>query len=104
MIGRSLIVVFACVTLVVPCSAQTNSPIDANTAWSLAAVGDVIMNRRLTQFDHPGDPGFYGMAQQLRAADATFMNLEQSIGELVCAEQGTTKGAQRICCVRTFNQ
>lgn len=82
MTRRSLIVVAACATFVVPCSAQTDSPIGATTAWSLAAVGDVIMNRRLTQFDHPGDPGFYGMAQHLRAADATFMNLEQSIFRL----------------------
>lgn len=82
MIRRSLIVVAACATLVAPCWAQINSPIDANTTWSLAAVGDVIMNRRLTQFDDPGDPGFYGMAQHLRAADATFMNLEQSIFRL----------------------
>ena len=82
MIRRSLIVAATCVTFGVPCSAQTRSPIDSNTPWTLAAAGDVIMNRRLTQFDHPGDPGFYQMAQHIRAADAAFMNLEQSIFRL----------------------
>ena len=82
MIRRSLIVAATCVTFVVPCSAQTRSPIDSNTPWTLAAAGDVIMNRRLTQFDHTGDPGFYQMAQHIRAADAAFMNLEQSVFRL----------------------
>jgi poly-gamma-glutamate synthesis protein (capsule biosynthesis protein) len=40
------------------------------------------MNRRLVQFDQPGDPGFYEMAQLIRGADASFMNLEQSVFRL----------------------
>ncbi len=42
--------------------AQTRSPIDSSTRWTLAAVGDVIMNRRTAPFDHPGDPGFHELA------------------------------------------
>ena len=62
--------------------AQSRSPIDSDTRWTLAAVGDVIMNRRLEQFDHPGDPGFHELANRIRAADAAFMNLEQSVFRL----------------------
>ena len=62
--------------------AQSRSPIDSNIRWTLAAVGDVIMNRRLEQFDHPGDPGFHELANVIRAADAAFMNLEQSVFRL----------------------
>ncbi|MEE2669971.1 MAG: CapA family protein [Gemmatimonadota bacterium] len=63
-------------------AAQSRSPIDSETQWTLAAVGDVIMNRRLEQFDHPGDPGFHELANVIRAADAAFMNLEQSVFRL----------------------
>jgi poly-gamma-glutamate capsule biosynthesis protein CapA/YwtB (metallophosphatase superfamily) len=81
-IRRSLIAAAACLTLAAPLVGQTNSPIDSNTPWTLAAVGDVIMNRTLMQFDHAGDPGFHEMAEQIRTADAAFMNLEQSIFRL----------------------
>ena len=57
-----------------PLLAQSTSPIGPETTWTLAAVGDVIMNRRITQFDHPGDPGFHRLAELIRAADAAFMN------------------------------
>jgi poly-gamma-glutamate synthesis protein (capsule biosynthesis protein) len=40
------------------------------------------MNRRLRQFDHAGDPGFHQMVEQIRAADAALMNLEQSVFRL----------------------
>ena len=33
--------------------AQTRSPIGSDTRWTLAAVGDVIMNRRTAPLDHP---------------------------------------------------
>ena len=56
--------------------AQSRSPIQPNTRWTLAAVGDVIMNRRTAPFDHPGDPGFHELANIIRGADAAFMNLE----------------------------
>lgn len=59
--------------------AQTRSPIEPDTRWTLSAVGDVIMNRRLSQFDHPGDPAFHDMANVIRETDVAFMNLEQSI-------------------------
>ena len=62
--------------------AQTRSPIDADTRWTLAAAGDVIMNRRVMQFDHPGDPGFHDLARIIQGADAAFMNLEQSVFRL----------------------
>ena len=35
-------------------SAQSRSPVGPDTRWTLSAVGDVIMNRRLEQFDHRG--------------------------------------------------
>lgn len=79
---RSLAIAAAATTFAVPCTAQTLSPIDSSTRWTLAATGDVIMNRRLIQFDHPGDPGFHEMAQLIRASDAAFMNLEQSVFRL----------------------
>ena len=62
--------------------AQSRSPIDAETRWTLAAVGDVIMNRRTAPFDHPGDPGFHDLANIIRATDAAFLNLEQSVFRL----------------------
>jgi len=62
--------------------AQTRSPIEPQSEWTLATVGDVIMNRRLNQFDHPGDPAFHEMANLVRSADAGFLNLEQSVFRL----------------------
>ena len=63
-------------------SAQSRSPVGPDTHWILSAVGDVIMNRRLAQFDHPGDPAFHDMANIIRETDAAFMNLEQSVFRL----------------------
>ena len=63
-------------------SAQSRSPVGPDSRWTLSAVGDVIMNRRLAQFDHPGDPAFHDMANVIRGADAAFMNLEQSVFRL----------------------
>ena len=63
-------------------AAQSRSPIDPDTRWTLAAVGDVIMNRRLAQFDTPADPGFHEMADVIRGADIAFLNLEQSVFRL----------------------
>jgi poly-gamma-glutamate synthesis protein (capsule biosynthesis protein) len=65
-----------------PLAAQSRSPVGADGRWTLAAVGDVIMNRRLAQFDHPGDPAFHEMAELIRAQDASFLNLEQSVFRL----------------------
>ena len=62
--------------------AQSRSPIDSETRWTLSAVGDVIMNRRTAPFDHPGDPGFHDLANIIRATDAAFLNLEQSVFRL----------------------
>ncbi|MCY3731805.1 MAG: CapA family protein [Rhodospirillaceae bacterium] len=58
--------------------AQTDPIAGPQTEWSLAAVGDVIMNRRVAPFDQPGDPAFHELANLVRAADAAFLNLEQS--------------------------
>ena len=63
-------------------AAQSSSPIHPDTRWTLAAVGDVIMNRRTAPFDHPGDPGFHELANIIRGVDAAFMNLEQSVFRL----------------------
>jgi poly-gamma-glutamate capsule biosynthesis protein CapA/YwtB (metallophosphatase superfamily) len=61
-----------------PAVSQSRSPIGPGTRWSLAAVGDVIMNRRIIQYDHPEDPAFHEMANLIRGTDAAFLNLEQS--------------------------
>lgn len=65
--------------LVIPAFAQTSSTIGPQVEWSLAAAGDVIMNRRVAPFDQPGDPAFHNLANLVRSADAAFMNLEQSV-------------------------
>ena len=63
-------------------SAQSRSPVGPGSHWTLSAVGDVIMNRRLAQFDHAQDPGFHDLANIIRGADAAFVNLEQSVFRL----------------------
>ncbi|HEV8356198.1 MAG TPA: CapA family protein [Gemmatimonadales bacterium] len=50
--------------------------------WSLAAVGDAIVTRRLAQFDQAGDPRFQQMAKLIRDADAAFVNLEGNLFRL----------------------
>ena len=82
MARRPLVALAALATLAAPASAQTRSPIDDDTRWSIAAVGDVIMNRRIMQFDHPDDPGFSELVEVIRGVDAAFMNLEQSVFRL----------------------
>ena len=52
------------------------------STWSLAAAGDAIITRRISQFDHPGDPGFHRLANLIREADAAFVNLELSLFRL----------------------
>lgn len=52
------------------------------TTWSLAAVGDAIITRRIAPFDNEGDPRFARMAQIIRGADAAFLNLEISLFRL----------------------
>ena len=63
-------------------TAQTRSLVGHDSRWSLAAVGDVIMNRRISQFDQSADPAFHEMADLIRDADAAFVNLEQSVFRL----------------------
>ncbi|MBI4540177.1 MAG: CapA family protein [Gemmatimonadetes bacterium] len=53
-----------------------------DVTWTLAAVGDAIITRRIAQFDHPGDPGFQRLAEIIRGADAAFLNLELSFFRL----------------------
>ncbi len=52
------------------------------TSWSLAAVGDAIITRRIAAFENDGDPRFARMTQIIRAADAAFLNLEISLFRL----------------------
>jgi poly-gamma-glutamate capsule biosynthesis protein CapA/YwtB (metallophosphatase superfamily) len=49
------------------------------TTWSLAAVGDAIITRRIAAHDHAADPRFAGMTAVIRGADAAFLNLEISL-------------------------
>ena len=60
-------------------SVQAQTDVGAETEWTFAAVGNVIMTRRLVQYDHEGDPGFHDLANLNREADAPFMNLETSL-------------------------
>lgn len=50
--------------------------------WSLAAVGDAIITRRILPFEHDGDPRFKRMVEVIRGADAAFLNLEISLFRL----------------------
>ena len=50
--------------------------------WSLAAVGDAIITRRIAAFENEGDSRFARMAQIIRGADAAFLNLEISLFRL----------------------
>jgi poly-gamma-glutamate capsule biosynthesis protein CapA/YwtB (metallophosphatase superfamily) len=52
------------------------------TTWSLAAMGDIIMNRRIALHENGDDPRFKEMVGIIRGADASFGNLEQSIFRL----------------------
>lgn len=52
------------------------------TTWSLAAVGDAIITRRIAPFEHAGDPRFQKMVAAIRGADAAFLNLEISLFRL----------------------
>ncbi|MGH9201266.1 MAG: CapA family protein [Vicinamibacterales bacterium] len=52
------------------------------TTWSLAAVGDAIITRRIASFENEGDPRFARMVQIIRGADAAFLNLEISLFRL----------------------
>lgn len=79
---RALITAVACLGIASPARAQTSTPVQPDVRWTLAATGDVIMNRRVSQFDRPEDPAFHGLADIVRAADAAFLNLEQSVFRL----------------------
>ena len=50
--------------------------------WSLAAVCDAIITRRISAFEIDGDPRFKRMTQVIRGADAAFLNLEISLFRL----------------------
>src|SRR5215207_2272669 len=52
------------------------------TIWSLAAVGDAVITRRVAQFDNPADPRFQDMVKVIRGADAAMVNLEISLFRL----------------------
>jgi poly-gamma-glutamate synthesis protein (capsule biosynthesis protein) len=66
-----------------PMSAQRPDGLPGPEAtWSLAATGDAIITRRISQFDYPGDPGFHRLANIIRQADAAFVNLELSLFRL----------------------
>lgn len=51
----------------------------AGSTWTLAAVGDAIITRRLAPFDREGDAGFRGLVKLIRGADAAVLNLELSL-------------------------
>ncbi len=85
--SRGLTFLFATILLpfcvIAPASAQRAGGLPGpESTWSLAAAGDAIITRRISQFDHPGDPGFHRLANIIRAADAAFVNLELSLFRL----------------------
>ncbi len=61
---------------------QSRSSPSSAEAWTLAAAGDAIITRRISQFDIPADPGFHELANLIRGADAAFLNLEISLFRL----------------------
>ncbi len=52
------------------------------TSWTLAAVGDAIITRRIAQFETSADPRFSRMVDVIRGADAAMLNLEISLFRL----------------------
>ena len=73
-----LLMVFCGLT---PAAAQTVNPGPDETI-TMALVGDVIITRRIKQFDDPRDPRFQTMVAIIREADAAFLNLELSLFRL----------------------
>ena len=65
-----------------PTTTQKEIAPGPGTAWSLAAVGDAIITRRIAAFENDGDPRFARMTQVIRGADAAFLNLEISLFRL----------------------
>ena len=61
--------------------AQETTP-GPGTTWSLAAVGDAIITRRVAVYDNPGDRRFQDMVKVIRDADAAMVNLEISLFRL----------------------
>ena len=67
--------------------------------WSLAAVGDAIVTRRLAQFDQAGDQRFQEMARIIREADAALAGGPEQPprGESVRALRQLRAGAAELC-------
>lgn len=61
-----------------PAARPSEAPPWPGATWSLAAVGDAIITRRVAQFDNAADPRFQEMAKVIRSADAAMVNLELS--------------------------
>ncbi len=62
------IVVVGASVLAQPAGTETNAaPTAADPTWSLAAVGDSIISRRVAVYD---DPAFMSMVKTIRDADA----------------------------------
>ena len=65
-----------------PRASETASAPGPGTTWSLAAVGDAIITRRVALYDTPADPRFQDMATVIRGADVAMVNLEISLFRL----------------------
>ncbi|NNL48674.1 MAG: CapA family protein [Acidimicrobiia bacterium] len=81
---RVLATTFALVALSATTVTGQNQP--PRTTWTFAAVGDVIMNRLIMQYDNEADPAFQQLVRIIREADVSFMNLEQSVFDLASFE------------------
>jgi hypothetical protein len=77
---------FAAVVFGVALTAQSVPPSEVlpgpGTRWTLAAVGDAIITRRISAFDSDRDPRFKQMTAIIRDSDAAFLNLEISLFRL----------------------
>lgn len=80
--GRAAVLGLACAIVVDTGSSAQRLPGDPSATWSLAAVGDAIITRRVMPFDHEADAPFRSLSQVIRAADAAFVNLEISLFRL----------------------
>jgi poly-gamma-glutamate synthesis protein (capsule biosynthesis protein) len=60
----------------------SQAPSNLGSTWSMVAVGDAIITRRIMQFDNEGDPRFMELAKVIRGADAGFVNLEVNLFRL----------------------
>jgi poly-gamma-glutamate synthesis protein (capsule biosynthesis protein) len=76
---RTLLVLSATAIAMMDSATPAGAQEQGSTTWSLAALGDAMINRRIMPFDQAGDPQFQGMARIIRGTDVAMANLEMSL-------------------------